>query len=198
MTRFPRRDLPPLLLLAAVSLVVVSLATAPSLRAQGAQDLSGAWDMEMTANLPQQEVAQQTFGQQALPQQAADCTYVGDCQMDQDGNDLSGTVDLTLVSGPEDCPEEMTTALDGSVAGDAVAGTLNGPQGTAEFVGSEDNSFSGTFEAIQGPLTGSTGEWLAQRQTLAIPALSGVGLTLLVLALLAGGAWMLRRERRPA
>jgi len=182
---------------AAAAAVAVCLAAAPSLRGQGEQDLSGAWQMEMSALLPPDEEQPQLAV--AQPQLApSDCVYAGDCQMDQDGSDLSGTVDLTLVDGPEECPPEMTAALDGTVAGDAVAGTLSGQQGLAEFQGSEGNSFSGTFEGLEGPFAGSTGEWLAERSILAIPALTGTGLTLLVLALLAGGGWMLHRERRRA
>lgn len=192
MTPSPRRRLYSLVAAA----TAVGLAAAPSLRAQGAQDLSGAWEMEMAAVLPPQE--QQPQLSVAAPQVAADCEYVGDCQMDQDGSDLTGTVDLTLVGGGEDCPPEMTATIDGVVQGDAVTGTLSGPQGAADFAGSEGNSFSGTFQAVEGPFAGSTGEWLAERSILAIPALTGTGLTLLVLAVLAAGAWMLRRERRPA
>ena len=190
----PPRPLLPLTLLAAVVLLAV-----PSLRAQDAQDLSGAWDMDMSAHFPPLEEQPQLVAGEHAPQGAADCVYAGDCQMDQDGSDLSGTVDLTLVSGSEECPQEMTAILDGNVAGDAVAGTLSGPQGAATFDGSEDNSFSGTFAVTQGELAGTTGEWLAQRQSvLLVPALTGTGLTVLALALLAGGAWVLRRERRPA
>ena len=184
------RPLRPLSLLAAAALVAAS-----PLHAQPAQDLSGAWQMDMAADLPAEELPELRVAQ---PLEAADCVYAGDCQMQQSGNDLTGTVELTLVSGPEDCPPEMTATLDGNVDGSEVFGTLKGPQGTAGFSGAEDNSFSGTFEATEGPFAGSTGEWLAERSILAIPALTGTGLTVLLLALLAAGAWMLRRERRPA
>lgn len=167
----PRR----LSLLIAAALV----AAAPSLHAQ---DLSGSWLMDTDAN---------------LPEDGGTCVYSGACEMLQTGNDLTGTVDLSLVSGPADCPAEMTAALDGVVDGDDVFGTLSGQAGEAAFEGSRANSFVGGFNATEGPFAGSTGDWLAVRpaSVLEIPTLSGVGLTLLVLALLAGGAWVLRGRR---
>ena len=162
--------------------VVGILAVAPPVSAQ--DDLSGSWRMGTDAG---------------LPDEAEPCVYAGDCQMQQNGSDLTGTVDLALVSGPEDCPLEMTASLDGTVAGDDVSGTLSGAAGVASFAGSRTNSFAGTFSASSGPFAGGSGAWLAVRPSvLAIPTLTGTGLTLLVLALLAGGAWLLRSERRPA
>lgn len=168
----PRR----LALLAAAALLVA----APALHAQ---DLSGSWLMDMSAD---------------VPEAAEPCLYSGDCEMSQDGNQLTGTVDLMLVSGPEDCPAEMTAALAGSVDGDDVFGTLSGADGQADFAGSRANSFVGSFQATEGPFAGSSGEWVAVRPLVhvtEIPTLTGAGLTLLVLALLAGGAWVLRGRR---
>lgn len=146
-----------------------------------AQDLSGSWDMETTAQ---------------LPEEASPCVYSGDCQMQQDGSSLIGTVVLGLVSGPADCPGEMTADIDGIVDGDSVFGTLNGGQlGTADFNGSRSNSFEGTFLTSEGPFAGGTGTWLAVRPSvsvLEIPTLSSLALITLVLMLLASGAWILR------
>jgi hypothetical protein len=169
-----RRCPPPLL-------AACLLAAAPALHAQV---LSGTWTMDTTVD---------------LPQDGGTCVYAGDCRMHRDGDDLSGTVDLTLVSGPAECPKEMTAALDGIVEGDSVAGTLSGGElGMADFDGDEGNSLSGAFTATAGPFAGSSGTWSAQRQSvLAIPTLAGVGLAVLALALLAGGGWMLRRPRHP-
>lgn len=167
-------------------IVAALLAAAPSLQAQ---DLSGSWLMNMSAD---------------VPEAAEPCIYNGDCEMSQDGSQLTGTVDLVLVSGPEDCPAEMTAALGGNVDGDDVFGTLSGADGQADFAGSRANSFVGTFQATEGPFAGSEGEWVAVRPLVhvtEIPTLTGAGLTLLVLALLAGGAWVLRgrrEESRPA
>ena len=158
---------------------VALLAAAPALHAQ---DLSGSWLMDTNAN---------------IPEEAEPCVYSGSCVMEQTGNDLTGTVDLSLVSGPADCPAEMTAALDGVVDGDDVFGSLSGPEGEVTVDGSRANSFVGGFAATEGPFAGGTGDWLAVRpaSVLEIPTLSGAGLTLLVLALLAGGAWVLRSRR---
>lgn len=162
-----------ILILIAVGLVAVASPLA-------AQDLSGSWTMETDADLSEEEEP---------------CVYSGDCQMQQDGSSLSGTVDLGLVSGPESCPPEMTATLEGTVEGDSVFGTLlGGPLGTASFQGSRSNSFTGTFLASpEGPFAGGEGSWLALRPSvLEIPTLSSLGLTALVLMLLAGGASILR------
>lgn len=159
---------------------IALLAAAPALHAQ---DLSGEWLMDTNAN---------------IPDEAEPCVYSGACLMEHTGNDLTGTVDLSLVSGPADCPAEMTAALFGVVDGDDVFGTLEGPAGEATFEGSRANSFVGSFVATEGDFTASTGDWLAVRPLVhvtEIPTLSGAGLTLLVLALLAGGAWVLRGRR---
>ena len=163
-------------LLAAALVVIV----APTL---GAQDISGSWLMETTVN---------------LPDSTEPCVYGGDCEMTQVGDQLSGTVDLALVSGPAECPPEMTASLDGQVEGDAVFGTLEGPQGQAGFQGSRANSFIGSFLAEDGDFEGSEGEWLAVRPSvLDIPTLSAAGFILLVLALLAAGAWVFRTRQQP-
>jgi hypothetical protein len=167
-------------------IVATLLAAAPSLQAQ---DLSGSWLMDMSAD---------------VPEAVEPCIYSGDCEMSQDGSQLTGTVDLMLVSGPENCPAEMTAALGGIVDDDDVSGTLSGADGEADFTGSRANSFVGTFQATEGAFAGSDGEWVAVRPLVhvtEIPSLTGAGLTLLVLALLAGGAWVLRgrrEESRPA
>lgn len=167
-------------------LAVALLAAAPALHAQ---DLSGSWLMDTNAN---------------IPDEAEPCVYSGACVMSQTGSDLTGTVDLSLVSGPPDCAAEMTAAIDGVVDGDDVFGTLSGQAGEATFEGSRSNSFVGSFSATEGPFAGGTGDWLAVRPSVhvtEIPTLTGAGLTLLVLALLAGGAWVLRGRRdetRPA
>lgn len=174
-------DLRPILFLLLLAPTLVALAPQAS-----AQDLSGAWNMDTTAELPEED---------------SPCIYSGDCQMQQNGSSLSGTVVLGLVSGPADCPPEMTATLDGLVEGDSVFGTLNGGQlGTASFQGSRTNSFSGTFQASpEGPFAGGDGSWLAVRPSvLEIPTVSEIGLILLVLMLLAGGTWLLRSETRTA
>lgn len=176
-----KSDFRPILFLLLLATTLVALAPQVS-----AQDLSGAWNMETTAG---------------LPEEATPCIYSGDCQMQQSGSSLSGTVVLGLVSGPADCPTEMTATIEGTVEGDSVFGTLLGGQlGTADFQGSRTNSFSGTFQASpDGPFAGGDGSWLAVRPSvLEIPTASATGLILLVLMLLAGGTWLLRSERQTA
>ncbi len=171
----------PILFLVLLTASLVALAPQVS-----AQDLSGAWNMDTTAE---------------LPEEASPCIYSGDCQMQQDGSSLSGTVVLGLVSGPADCPPEMTATIEGTVEGDSVFGTLLGGQlGTASFQGSRTNSFTGTFlTSPEGPFAGGDGTWLAVRPSvLEIPTASATGLILLVLMLLAGGTWLLRSEPRTA
>jgi hypothetical protein len=150
-----------------------------------AQDLNGSWAMETNAGLPEENTP---------------CVYSGDCQMQQTGGEVTGTVDLVLVSGPEGCPAEMTATVEGSLDGEEIFGTLFSPVfGQASVSGAPTNSWAGTFTVEQGDFTGSSGDWLAQRLTvLEIPTLTALGLTLLVLALLLGGAWVLRTDRRTA
>lgn len=176
-----KADFRPILFLFLFGSTLVALAPQAS-----AQDLSGSWNMETTAD---------------LPEEPSPCIYAGDCQMQQDGSSLSGTVILGLETGPADCPPEMTATLEGSVDGDSVFGTLNGGQlGTASFQGSRTNSFSGTFQnSPEGPFSGGDGSWLAVRPSvLEIPTAGATGLILLVLMLLAGGTWLLRSETRTA
>lgn len=164
-------------------LTATLVALAPQL---AAQDLSGSWNMDTTAN---------------LPEEASPCIYSGDCEMQQTGSSLGGTVVLGLVSGPASCPPEMTATIEGTVDDDDVFGSLLGGQlGTASFEGTRSNSFAGTFVAGgDGPFADGSGSWLAVRPSvLEIPTASVTGLILLVLMLLLGGTWLLRSERRTA
>jgi hypothetical protein len=132
-----------------------------------------------------------------LPDGGGTCVFTGDCQLTQDGGSLAGTVHLSLLSGPGACPVAMSAALEGVVEGDFVSGTLSGQLGTATFTGQRGKSFSGDVAVEEGPFSGVTGAFLAERSILAIPALGGLGLVLLVVAVLGAGALILRR-RRPA
>jgi hypothetical protein len=153
------------------------LLLAPALGAQ--QDLSGLWDMETNASLP---------GDEGPP-----CVFEGTCQMSQEGSSLQGTVVLTLISGPQSCPPEMTAGVGGLVEGNHVAGTVSGQLGEVDFSGDRTNPFLGEFEATAGPFAGSTGSWIAGRSELAaIPSAGAVGLALLVALLMGAGIWLLR------
>lgn len=176
-----KRTFPAVLIL--LLFVTGLVAPAPPLAAQ--EDLSGSWAMETNAGLPEEQEP---------------CIYAGDCQMQQNGSQVTGTVDLVLVSGPEGCPAEMTATVDGSRDGDEVFGTLSSPVfGQASFNGAPTNSWAGSFLVEEGDFAGGAGSWLAERlSALEIPTLTALGLTLLVLALLAAGAWILRTDRRTA
>ena len=185
MQRVLRSTLVTLLLAAAL------MAVAPPL---AAQDVSGHWTMATTASLP---VAMEPAG---LAAAVEPCIFDGDCEMQQDGGEVTGTVDLALISGPEGCPAEMTGTIDGSFDGPDIYGTLTSPvYGEASFQASPTASFEGNFDVTEGDYTGTTGSFIAERQSvLEIPTLTALGLSVLMLALLAGGAWMLRSARHPA
>ncbi len=128
------------------SLTTILVVLAPQV---SAQELSGRWIMDLTVELPEEATA---------------CIYSGNCQLQQDGSSLSGTLILALVSGPKECPPEVSGNIEGTVEGDSVFGSfIGGELGTASFQGSRSNdSYSGTFEASpDGPFAGTGGSWLA-------------------------------------
>lgn len=163
-------------------------------------DLTGNWSISMTAVFPDQTT----------------CQYSGSAQISQEGSRVTGTVAQNRVSGPADiCPPTMNAALDGSIDGDSINGTLNGGPffGTANFMGTigpGGNSLSGTFQTGLGmqpgllglilptgnggePFPGVTGTWTAARGDAAnIPALDIWGLALLTAGLLAASLFLLR------
>jgi hypothetical protein len=178
-----RPSRPILAFLAAAALLSTA---APAAAQDPPADLSGSWGMDTTAT---------------MPDDLSQCVFEGSCEMDQDGSSLTGRVFLHLVSGPAECPPLMGADLEGSVQGDEVVmgAVMDGGFGQASFTGARTNSFAGDFVVTEGPFTGTTGTWAAERLELSeIPTLDVAGLAVLALVLVATGAFFLRRRRRAA
>jgi len=159
-------------------------------------DVSGAWTLEVTGLLPDQNVA---------------CTFQGTAQVVQNGDTISGTAQLTLVSGPEGCPAEMLAEISGSWDGETLFGTLEGGDlGTASFTGSVGApkaagvatrasvpAVQGTYDVTLGGFQGTMGTWAAAIMVgaqISIPTLGAWALLLLATLLLGTGVWVLRRR----
>jgi hypothetical protein len=158
-------------------------------------DVSGSWDLQTSVFL----------GQVPVPEGLPDCEYQGSAQVTQDGSELGGTSNLTLVSGDGECPAEMSADIDGQVVGTELEmGMLMGGQlGTALWGGSVDPQLEGEggtggdFTVDSGPFTGAVGTWSAVRgepSALVIPTLTTVGVIVLVALLLGAAALLLRRS----
>lgn len=150
-------------------------------------DLTGSWQLEMSVTLEGEETP---------------CLYQGTAAINQTGSTLTGTAEMSLQSGPASCPSEMVADLTGSADENKqliVVGTLSGQLGAVDFSGSisPNPGGSGTFSVTQGPFTGETGTWTAEQLSsiLVIPTLTGLGLTALVILLLAGGTFVLYRHQ---
>jgi hypothetical protein len=164
--------------------LVLPLVVAAPAAAQG--DLSGVWGMDTTAQMAEADGA---------------CVFEGICTMDQDGNELTGRVELELLSGPPECPPVMGADLAGGVQGNEVVmgAVMDAGFGEASFTGERTSSFAGGFTVTSGPFAGTTGTWLAERQSVTeVPAADARGLVLLALALAASAAFLLVRRRRAA
>lgn len=168
-------------------------------------DISGAWNLQLTANLP--EVMNP-------------CVFSGTAAITQLGAEFSGTANLSYVSGPEGCPMEMMATLGGAIDGNLLQGTLDGGKafGTATFTGTLDGTVAmvGTLEGApssatlapkatpagrmttdSGPFAGTAGNWLAARQSvLEIPTLTETGLLLMAILLLATATYFLMRRQQ--
>ncbi len=173
---------------AAYAVTLLLIVTAAS--AQTVPDLTGTWELS---------------SQVQLSDVAGPCVFAGQATITQDGTEIFGTANQALVSGPAACPAEMMANLSGyfDVGRQQVVltGSLSGDLGATSFSGqiSRDQGGGGSFAVTQGPFAGVSGSWAARlRQQLeAIPALTPVGLTVLVLLVLGIGALLLRR-RQPA
>ncbi len=170
---------------------IVALLVAGVAGAQTVPDLTGTWDLTSQVTIPGEE----------LP-----CNYSGQAMITQNGTEISGTAQQSFVSGPASCPAEMAASLSGYFDGTrqmvVLNGSLMGGQlGTLYFSGdiSRDQGGGGSFGVETGPFAGAGGSWsaLLRQQLEAIPALTPLGLTLLVVLLLGLGALLLRR-RQPA
>lgn len=182
----PRPTSPPHLRVAALLLALPLLLAAVPAAAQ-VPDLSGTWQLDTTAE---------------LPNDGGTCIFQGQAQVTQDGTDLGGTATLTLVGGPAACPPVMMADLGGEVSGDGcieVGLLLGGNLGEASFTGcpgEAEDSLEGSYEVTSGPFAGTVGNWIAVvgRNVLAIPTLSAVGVAALVVLLMLSGAWIARRR----
>lgn len=178
------------------------LVVAP-LAAQGGLDLPGRWQLTVGFTLVQEMPAER-----AVKQVEGDCEYQGTADVTQDGNSFSGSATLDLVQGVAECPQEMMAEITGQISQEVpgqISGQLSSPDfGQADFTGAiakASGTLSGVAVVTSTPmpaLQGAVGNWIGigLRQTVAIPTLSALGLTLLVLLLLAAGALALRK--RPA
>lgn len=168
---------------------VLSFAAATPAALQAQIDLTGTWMLELTV---------------LLDGEGEPCRYSGTVVASQDEASWTGPAELVLVSGPAECPAEMIGDLTGSLNEDGgvifITGFVDGgdPSGVATFDGtiSPNPGGTGTMIVTQGPFVETEGEWIAilQQSVLEIPGLTPVGLTLLTLLLLAGGAWLLARR----
>jgi hypothetical protein len=182
------------------------LLLAPSAgRAQGL-DLSGSWNVQMTALRPTK----------AIPVNS--CSFEGPASVVQAGSQLSGNVAVTLTTGGLTCPPFMAGTLTGNVTGNQVTmGAMMGSAklGQATFTGtatarrasatssapdvnSTASSVTGTFAVTSGPFSGTTGTFSAAVQPAGIPTLGGRGQVLLALLLVgtALGLFWRRGARR--
>lgn len=150
-------------------------------------DYSGRWEMNTTAD---------------LPNDGGTCVFQGIANVMQNGMDLTGTVLLTLVDGPPACPTEMMADLTGQVgtSGCVELGVLLGQLGEASFMGCPGDamdSLSGSFDVSEGEFLGTMGGWaamLAPQTFFEIPTLSLFGLAALAVLLLVTGGLLLRRR----
>ena len=192
----------------AVLVTVCALAAVP-LAAQPT-DFSGTWKLQTNAYLPEEKTP---------------CVFEGTVQLTQvEPNQWSGPATLTLVSGPAGCPAEMMADCTGSAEGGTLTGSLDGGMtfGTAFFTATEVGTgmlkgtlggapaevrskatlapkadYDGGFSTEGGPFSGTTGTFIAMRQSvLEIPTLTETGLLIMAVLLLATATYLLMRRRQ--
>jgi hypothetical protein len=119
-------------------------------QADSAQNLSGPWEVETTAFVG---------GQGGVK-----CAFAGNAEVTQDGNDLSGPLDVRLTEGPDEiCPPDMTGSLRGqSKDGHIRLGAILSQElGEADFTGAPVLALDGSFVVQDGLFGGTTGSWQA-------------------------------------
>lgn len=175
-------------------LAVALLLATSGIAAAQVPDFSGTWELTSQLTIPAQ-----------TPQLGAPCDFEGSAVITQDGSDLGGTADLTLVSGPMECPAQMSAEVSGTVGpqgGVMLGGSLlGGNLGTAFFDGTGDPQagLGGTAAVETGPFGGANGTWaavLGRPSILEIPTLTAFGLVLLIGLLAVSALYLVRR--RPA
>jgi len=175
-------------------------------------DFTGTWTLQTNGYLPDENIP---------------CVYEGTVQFSQTGpSEWVGPATLTLVSGPPACPAEMMATCTGGLDGGTFGGTLDGGDmyGFASFSGTEvtagkikgtlgdapDGAHSkatlaakagwqGGFTTSTGPFSGTSGTFVAMRQSvLEIPTLTETGLLLMAILLMASAVYFLVRGRNQA
>lgn len=189
-----------------IALIAAAVAVAaPAVLDAQILDLTGTWSLELEAIPNEGEIAPEA-GPVLRPEGIAiqPCVYSGTVVATQDGNQWTGPAELSLVSGPAECPAEMIGDLTGTLS--EVGGTIfidgfidgGDPSGNATFSGtiSPNPGGSGTMIVNQGSFLGTEGDWTAVllQSVLEIPELTPAGLAVLTLLLLAAGAWLLGRQ----
>lgn len=123
------------------------------------------------------------------------CTWVGPLTVAQSGSTFTGFGTLRLVPGSSDpCPSSMIGTVSGTIVGFAIKFGLAVAAETANFdgtVSNDESTASGTW-MIPGMFDGT---WHAERVVgVRAPAMSASGLATLLVLLLAGGVYVLRRR----
>jgi len=176
-------------------LAIALLLATSGIAAAQVPDFSGTWQLTSQLFPP---IQPPELGQ--VP-----CDFEGSAVITQDGSDLGGTADLTLVSGPVECPAQMSAEVSGTVGpqgGVMLGGSLlGGNLGTAFFDGTGDPQagLGGTAAVETGPFGGANGTWaavLGGPSILEIPTLTAFGLVLLIGLLAVSALYLVRR--RPA
>lgn len=189
------------------AVLTLAVAAPAALQAQ-ILDLTGTWNLELEATPPVviPEAAARQAGPVLQPEGVLvePCLYSGTVVASQEGSQWTGPAELSLVSGPAECPAEMTGDLTGELSEDGgvifITGFIDGgdPSGQATFDGtvSPNPGGSGTMTVNQGDFQDTEGEWVAvlQQSVLEIPELTPLGMAVLTLLLLAAGAWVLSRQ----
>ncbi|HVO23369.1 MAG TPA: hypothetical protein VMW56_07050 [Candidatus Margulisiibacteriota bacterium] len=124
-----------------------------------------------------------------------ECTWVGPLTLAQTDDMFMGSATLTLQPGSgNSCPANLVGTVSGTISGLTIKFGVAMSVETAKFEGTIDPdqlSASGTW-TVPGEFDGT---WLAQRVVgVRAPALNAAGLAVLLVLLLAGGVYVLRRR----
>ncbi|MEM8929774.1 MAG: hypothetical protein AAGE94_01295 [Acidobacteriota bacterium] len=162
-----------------------------------AQDLTGTWVLDASAN-----ISGATRGDVG----GAVCNFEGTADIVDTAGSLSGDADLALTSGDRSCPLTLSGTLTGTLNGTEIEMGMitDGGGGTATFTGvlgpdrgGAADVAGGGFDVTGGSFSGASGAWNATfagvTATTDIPTAGVLGMTLLALLLLGAGFVVLRR-----
>lgn len=194
--------------------VLAALALATPASAQSLPNFAGTWSLDMQATLGAVGAPSR---RSASPGVAAvvNCYYLGQVTLSQDGSSVGGPAMMTLNDGGGECPAEMTGNISGTVSSDKLGsylinGSITGSLGAVSFSGTlsspsmsafglmlaafaQSNGTGGTCDVNQGTFAGTTCSWTASLLA-PVPTLTPIALLVLVILLLAAGAFALSRE----